>query len=179
MFSNTVTLKTEMPAEFSVHATAYYHPVFSSVCFLPDDYAGDPNPDKKRFSSRSHATAHTSEFEVPLYVSVEGCVIGISHFTFLIFDMRETNQKKLGVASAELSVDTRLDDGNHPAPTPDEQVISVSCRYEDLEHSSVFQQELMCKGLDTNSKVLGMPHMKQLQGRTLRLKVSVADTTLE
>lgn len=176
-FSNTVTLKTEMPPEVSVYTTAYYYPMFGGLCFLPDDYTGDPNPDRVRFSSPYSVTARTSEFKVELLRIVAGCYLELSSFDFSITDMTENNQKRLSSSGVELSVNTMINNRNHPAPRPDEQVITVSCRYKDSEHSAIFQQELECKGLETNSKVLSMLQMKQLQGKTLRLRVTMVDTT--
>lgn len=35
MMSNYTTLKTQMPAQFSVSTTAHYSPLFGGVCLLP------------------------------------------------------------------------------------------------------------------------------------------------
>jgi hypothetical protein len=182
MFSNKVTLKTEMPAHFNVYATVHYSPVFGGVCFLPDDYTGDPNPDQKTFSSRLYATPHTSEFEVELGYKFADCLLAISGIRFRIMGQLGSNDEDFGWSSVELGVETLLHKGERLATRLDEQVLPVRCHWTESRSSNKSENTLECHGLDANGQelkgpLLGMLKMRQLQGLTLRLKVSVADSS--
>ncbi|MCE6976509.1 hypothetical protein EI534_03520 [Pseudomonas frederiksbergensis] len=148
---------------------------------MPDDYAGDPNPDKKMFSSRPYATPHTSEFEVELAYKLADCTMVLSGFDFMINGQPGTNDKEYGMSSVELEVESFLKKDEQPAVRLDEQVLSVRCHWKGPGSSSTSRHTLECFGLDANGQELkgprlGMLKIRQLQGLTLRLKVSVADT---
>lgn len=180
MFSNHVTLKTEMPAQFVVDVTASYRPMFSSLCILPDDYTGDPNPDKATFYSQLYPTPHTSEFEVELGKRVGDCTLVLNSFDFTIRDRSQTGRNTFDTSTVGLEVETFLTENEQLATRLDEQLLEVRCHWEDAEAVNRPERRLECHGLDANRQErkgwqLGMLKMRQLQGLTLRLKVSAAD----
>jgi hypothetical protein len=180
MFSNHVTLKTEMPAQFVVDVTASYRPLFTSVCILPDDYAGDPNPDKAMFYSQLSPTPHTSEFEVKLGKRVGDCTLVLNSFDFTIRDRSQAGRNTFETSTVGLEVETFLKEDEQLATRLDEQLLEVRCHWEDADTKSRPERRLECHGLDANKHErkggqLGMLKMRQLQGLTLRLKVSAAD----
>ncbi|MFJ7311915.1 hypothetical protein ACIQVE_03940 [Pseudomonas sp. NPDC098747] len=182
MFSNTTTLKTDLPARFSVFTTAHYSPLLGGVCLLPEDYAGDPEPDKKRFYSESHPAPFTSTFEVNVSYNVADCLPVLSGFTFLIQGQRQhgQNEKEYGTSTVFLEVETFLREDEELATRIDEQVLEVRCYWRGPARDSGARQQLKCFGVDANGKErkgpqLGVLKNRQLQGLTLRLQVSVME----
>jgi hypothetical protein len=182
MMSNYTTLKTQMPAQFSVDTTAHYSPLFGGVCLLPEDYAGDPDPDRKDFYSPAHAEPFTTEFEVRVSYTVADCLAVLSGFSFRIQGQPGTDPEEFGVSTVEVEVETFLREDEEPAIRLDEQVLAVRCRWKDPEREGSKMHDLRCVGVDANGKerkgpLLGVLKNRQLQGLTLRLQVSVVDET--
>ncbi|KOY02738.1 hypothetical protein [Pseudomonas nunensis] len=180
MLSNHVTLKTEVPAQYAVDVTVSYRPLFTSVCILPDDYDGEPNPDKATFYSQLYPTPHTSEFEVELGKRVGDCTLVLYSFDFSIRDRSQTGRNTFDTSTVGLEVETFLKEDEQLATRLDEQLLEVRCHWEDADAMSHSERKLECHGLDANRQErkgwrLGMLKMRQLQGLTLRLKVSAAD----
>lgn len=167
--SNSTKLKMDIPANFSVTAEAYYHPISSNGCYLSPDYALDPDFGVKKFRQHPHSTAHTSEFKVRLLANIGGCSTQLSGIKFWLMDMTDDPQK-LGLSAIGVHVND-LADADLPTPRANEQLLWVDCRYTDSRLSKVFQQELECKGLTTNSETLGVLRMEQLEDQTLLLRV--------
>ncbi|MFW9081576.1 hypothetical protein ACOI9X_20255 [Pseudomonas sp. P2757] len=182
IMSNKFTLKTELPANYTVSVTAQYSELFAGVCFLPDDYKGDPEPDKKRFSSAFHATPFTSEFEVPVGYTLEDCFMALSGIEFMIEGTDKANDNYFDISTVELDVETYLKEDEELSTRIDEQLLQVRCHWEALKPGSPAKRELQCHGLDANGKEregrrLGMLKNRQLQGLTLRLKVEEDETS--
>ncbi len=180
MMSNYTTLKTQMPAQFSVSTTAHYSPLFGGVCLLPEDYAGDPEPERKDFYSPAHAQPFTTEFEVRVSYNVADCFAALSGFSFLIQGQHGTNPKEFGMSTVELEVETFLREDEEPAIRLDEQVLAVRCHWKGAPREGSIVHDLQCFGVDANGKErkgpqLGVLKNRQLQGLTLRLQVSVVD----
>ncbi|WP_192560867.1 hypothetical protein [Pseudomonas allokribbensis] len=180
MLSNTFTLKTEMPAQFNVYTTAYYSELFGGICILPDDYAGDPQPDRKEFYADAHATPFTSEFEIAVSRKVGDCFLVLSGIDFNIGGHSATDEKTIDTSSVGLKVETFLGENEKPATRIDEQILAVRCHWQDPSSDRSLKSSLQCRGLDANGNErkgpeLGMLKNRQLQGLTLRLKVSVDD----
>ena len=62
--SSSATLNMDVPANIRVDAEAYYQPISSHYCFVPENYPSAPNVGVKKFSQPAKPTAHTSKFDV-------------------------------------------------------------------------------------------------------------------
>lgn len=182
MMSNTTTLKIETPANVTVMATAQYSELFRGVCFLPEDYAGDPEPDKKRFSTVQHPRPFTTGFEVQIAYTVEDCFLALSGIDFMIQATAGADGEDFDFSTVALDVETYLKDDEELSTRIDEQVLQVRCHWRDPEPGRPLKRRLQCSGLDANGNELkgqhlGMLKNRQLQGLVLRLKVDLADST--
>ncbi|RBL69415.1 hypothetical protein C3E98_020360 [Pseudomonas sp. MWU13-2625] len=171
--SSSATLNMDVPANIRVDAEAYYQPISSHYCFVPENYPSAPNVGVKKFSQPAKPTAHTSKFDVKLLPSLGGCLSLLSGIKLWIMDMTE-DPERLGLSAVWIHVDDLADEELRRFG-PDENLLSVDCKYSDSRLSKVFKQELECKGQTSNDKVLGTLGLAQIQDKTLRLRVRMTE----
>ncbi|AZE94008.1 lipoprotein, putative [Pseudomonas orientalis] len=175
--ANSFTLEVDLPAGFELKTAANYRPAMGETCTLPQRRG--KRPERKLFFTDYKPSASRVSYELPLSEKVEGCPLVLANVEFDFTAKWGTRNTDIGGDSARIFIRDRLDTPGMPKSGVQQILGRCQWWFRTLGPVHSIRKILQCRSVDAsgqqrNAKPVGVAQRDQLQGKTLRMVLTVS-----
>ena len=176
--SESFTFTADLPPNFTYEAVAKYAPIKEETCTVKKPHVG--------YNQRwrlGHRETYKLDQEIPIYRTVEGCRVAIYRIELEIYGAYGKDRGSFGADSAMVIIREELEEQYKESfDTKGESAIKGQCQwlFRTQGPKRRLSKGLDCKKIDdqgvvTKGRPVGAYTLDQLPGKTVRLKIKLAD----